>query len=248
MEVLTVKRVKDATRHTRAYRAAKKLKKAARDTAYGIVCHGIAHIKELMGAESKFCIRGAYNHRTEAIHFDDTGFTDEYQKEVYLYVADLARNENITTIYDVGCGSGYKLINYLGKYDTTGFEVPQTLEFLRRTYPDRKWTSAQFSDRSYPPADLVICSDVIEHVVNPDELMGFLVSLTRKWLVISTPDRDLTSSRLSPFQLGPPATWFHIREWTFGEFRRYVHQFVDIQEHLRPNLVQATQMIVARKR
>jgi hypothetical protein len=86
---------------------------------------------------------------------------------VYLRAADLARNENFTTIYDVGCGSGYKLINYLGEYDTAGFEVPQTLEFLRRTYPDRKWTFAQFSDCSHPAADLVICSDVIEHVDQP---------------------------------------------------------------------------------
>jgi hypothetical protein len=210
-----------------------------------IIRHGMAYATELMGAKSKFCIRGAYEHRTEAIHFDDTWFTDEYQKEVYLRAADLARTENVTTIYDVGCGSGYKLINYLGEYDTMGFEVPQTLEFLRRTYPDRKWTFAQFSDRSHPAADLVICSDVIEHVINPDELMGFLVSLTHKWFVISTPDRGRLYSGLSRYQLGPPMNRHHIREWTFGEFRRYVRQFVDIHEHIQG---QGTQMVVAKKR
>ena len=213
-----------------------------------VIRHGVAYATELMGAKSTFCIRGAYKHRTEAIHFDDTGFTDEYQKEVYLRAADLARNENVTTIYDVGCRSGYKLITYLGEYDTTGFEAAQSLEFLRRTYSDRKWTFAQFSDRSHPAADLVICSDVIEHVINPDELMGFLVSLARKWLVISTPDRGRAYSRLSRFQLGPPANWHHTREWTFSEFRRYVRQFVDIHEHIHPNRVQETQMVVAKKR
>src|SRR5262245_19311574 len=117
--------------------------------------HCIAILKELTGAKSEFCIRGAYKHRTEISYFDDTRLTDEYQKEVYLRAAELARSEKAKTIYDVGCGSGYKLIHYLGQYDTTGFDVPETLEFLRRTYPDRKWASAKFSDRSYSPADLV---------------------------------------------------------------------------------------------
>jgi hypothetical protein len=78
--------------------------------------------------------------------------------------------------------------------------------------------------------------------------MGFLVSLTRKWLVISTPDRGRLYSHLSRFQLGPPTNRHHIREWTFGEFRRYVRQIVNIHEHIHPNRVQETQMIVAKKR
>jgi hypothetical protein len=89
---------------------------------------------------------------------------------------------------------------------------------------------------------------VIEHVFNPDELMGFLVSLTYKWLVLSTPDRDRLYTRLSPFRLGPPNNPCHIREWNFREFHRYVHRFVDIHEHLLANRIQATQMIVATKR
>ena len=123
--------------------------------------------------------------------------------------------------------------------------MPKTVEFLRRTYPDRKWTEAPFFDHSYPPADLAICSDVIEHVLNPDELMGFLVSFTRRWLVISTPDRNREYSPLSRFQLGPPHTDHHIREWSFDEFHRYVGQFADIQEHVHPNRNHGTQMIVA---
>src|SRR5262245_46591059 len=103
-----------------------------------LALHGIAHGKELMGAESKFCIRGAYRHNTKYCYFDDTPFEDEYQKEVYLRAADIARSIGARTVYDVGCGSGYKLVHYLGEYDTTGFDVPETLAFLRRTYADRK--------------------------------------------------------------------------------------------------------------
>jgi hypothetical protein len=99
--------------------------------AKGVTRLGAAHARELSGAESRFCIRGAYAHRTEAIHWDDTGFTEEYQKEVYLR----ARNENVKTIYDIGCGSGYKLITFLGKYDTTGFEVPANFRVTTSDLP-----------------------------------------------------------------------------------------------------------------
>lgn len=220
-----------------------RVKRIARDVAL----HGIANARELLGAKSSFGIRGAYRHRSQCRYFDDTGLADEYQKEVYLRAAEIAKKEGVETIYDVGCGSGYKLLNYLGEYDTTGFDVPETLEFLRRTYPHRKWTGAAFSDRSHAPADLVICSDVIEHVLDPNELMNFLVSVTRKWLVLSTPDRRREYPAWSRFQLGPPHTDHHMREWTFAEFRNYVGKFVDIDEHVHPNPSHSTQMIVARK-
>lgn len=220
------------------------LKRIVKDVAL----HGIAHARELMGAKSQYDIRGAYSHRAEYCYFDDTALADEYQKEVYLRAAAIAAATNARTIYDVGCGSGYKLVNYLGEYETIGFDVPETLEFLRRTYPDRKWATAPFSDRSHEPADIVICSDVIEHVLDPDELMDFLASLTRKWLVLSTPDRCREYPRWSRFQLGPPHTQHHMREWTFAEFRKYVAKFAEIREHVHPNAVHATQMIVAEVR
>jgi SAM-dependent methyltransferase len=217
------------------------LKRIAKDVAL----HGIANARELLGAPSRYGIRGAYKHRSEYCYFDDTALTDEYQKEVYVRAADLAAREGLQSVYDIGCGSGYKLVNYLGQYDTTGFDVPETLQYLRRTYPNRKWASASFSERSLAPADLVICSDVIEHVLDPDELMRFVISASRKWLILSTPDRRREYSALSRFQLGPPHTEHHLREWTFEEFRRYVGGFLDIHEHVHPNAAHATQMIVA---
>ena len=54
--------------------------------------HGIAYAAELAGSEQKYCIRGAYKHRTEYCYFDDSEFKDEYQKEVYERARDLAEN------------------------------------------------------------------------------------------------------------------------------------------------------------
>jgi len=211
--------------------------------------HVRAVIRErLMGAPRRYGIRGAYVHRATVSYFDDTALTDEYQREVYERAAELAKSEGLRTIYDVGCGSGYKLVHYLSDYDTTGFEVPRTLEYLRREYPDRKWAEVSFSDRDVPRADFVVCSDVIEHVPDPDALMEFLVSVTGKWLVLSTPDRELAYSKFSPYQLGPPSSDHHMREWSMHEFHRYVSQFADIVEHVHSHEGHSTQTVVASPR
>ena len=79
-------------------------------------------------------------------HFDDTTFTDGWQKEVYMLARDLLRKmsnlpENSgrkLTVIDVGCGSGWKLVNYLSKeFKTIGVETEPALTFLRNTYPDQ---------------------------------------------------------------------------------------------------------------
>ena len=44
-----------------------------------------------------------------------------------------------STVYDIGCGSGFKLIKYLGHYETVGFDVEPTVSFLAGAeYPLRR--------------------------------------------------------------------------------------------------------------
>jgi len=207
---------------------------------------GAAHLKEALGAEQKYCIRGAYQHRSAYTYNDDTGLTDEWQREVYQRASKIAFDEGLTTIGDVGCGSGFKLIRYLGQFATTGFDVPETVEFLKKKYPDRTWTTQELSDTSDQQFDLVISADVIEHVLDPDRLLRFIVAKAKSWIVLSTPDRDLIWSRLSPHRLGPPYNPCHVREWSFQEFGRFVAQYLDIVEHSISNSNQGTQMVVGR--
>ena len=79
-------------------------------------------------------------------HFDDTNFTGQYQKEVYLLAREILRSmtrlgsgkgKKLTAI-DVGCGSGWKLVNYLsGEFRTVGIETEPVLSFLRKKFPDQ---------------------------------------------------------------------------------------------------------------
>ena len=77
-------------------------------------------------------------------HFDDTGFTGEFQKEVYMLARTILRkmsksqsNRKLLAI-DVGCGSGWKLVNYLSReFHTIGIETEPALSFLKKTYPEQ---------------------------------------------------------------------------------------------------------------
>ena len=78
-------------------------------------------------------------------HFDDTGFTGQYQKEVYMLARDILRkmtkygsSRKKLTAIDVGCGSGWKLVNYLSKeFRTVGIDTEPALSFLKKTYPNQ---------------------------------------------------------------------------------------------------------------
>jgi SAM-dependent methyltransferase len=199
-------------------------------------------------AVDTYGIKRSYRPRAEYVPFDDTPLKGEWQREVYQRAADLMAENGYRTVVDVGCGSGYKLVNMLGQYDTLGLEVSPTLEFLQTTYPDRMWAKSDFDTKTPPAADLVICADVVEHLLNPDDLMRFLGRLDFKLLVLSTSDRKLLYGFWDAGRKGPPANHSHVREWAFREFRTYVDRWFQVVEHAVTNREQATQMAVCRKK
>ncbi|HNR54370.1 MAG TPA: methyltransferase domain-containing protein, partial [Flavobacteriales bacterium] len=180
-----------------------------------------------------------YKHRGEVPHFDDTQESDqEYQVEVYDLARDIFRERGFTSVVDIGCGNARKLIDRFGKYVTTGVEVEPTLTWLRANHADRRWLSHDQLDGS--TCDLVICSDVIEHVQDPDELLDVIQRLQPKAVVISTPDRSLIPGGM----IGPPRNKHHVREWTMPEFAKYLSSRATILRHFISNKSQWTQCAV----
>ncbi|HKO79455.1 MAG TPA: methyltransferase domain-containing protein [Chitinophagaceae bacterium] len=195
--------------------------------------------------EKKYDIRKGYIHRTEYNYFNDTVNTDNWQKEVYEKASSICEANGLKTVVDVGCGSAFKLIHYLGKYECKGVDVPETVSWLKKKYPEREWLSFEEVKAGGLHADLVICSDVIEHVLDPDELLTFIKSVNPRWIVISTPDRNLVPFA---YRFGPPENPTHIREWAFEEFRRYIERYFVVTEHQITNKEQGTQMVVCKVR
>ena len=197
--------------------------------------------------KNKFCINQDYVSRETYTHHDDTSYKDQWQLEVYLKAKDIMEKNNYNDVLDIGCGSGYKLINYLGRFNTVGTELEVNLNFLDNKYPNNKWIVSDFSCTPKINCDVLICSDVIEHLVNPDELMDYLSAIDFKILLLSTPERELVHPSGSKHLFGPPANPSHIREWNYNEFGNYVKRYFNIIDHYISNHEQYTQLIICKK-
>ena len=206
------------------------------------------HAAQLFGQKGRYAIAAGYHHRDHADCIDDTANTDEWQREVYIAAREIMVENGLRSVCDVGCGSAYKLVHFLGEFETIGLDLPHVIERAREQYPTRTWHSGSFENLELPRGDLVICADVIEHVGDPDALMCFLISVAKDRIVISTPARDVFYPKISKYRFGPPWNPAHLREWTRSEFRSYVGRFLDIERHEITNFEQATQMVVARLR
>jgi Methyltransferase domain len=130
-----------------------------------------------IGQPEHYFIHDGYRHRSEASYFDDTESTDQWQREVYQFAKEVFDQKHLTTVCDIGCGSANKLVRYFAGCNFIGLDVLETCKWLRRKYPNLSWMELDFRNAPSLRADLVIAADVIEHVLNPDELLTYIASL-----------------------------------------------------------------------
>jgi 2-polyprenyl-3-methyl-5-hydroxy-6-metoxy-1,4-benzoquinol methylase len=204
----------------------------------------LGRLNEQLQPREKYAIRKGYHHAVSAESFDDTGNADEWQRDVYEFALACMQENNFSSVIDVGCGSGYKLVHLLGAYDTTGIEVSPTFEWLKGKYPEKKWLLFSETDPSALQADFIICSDVIEHLPDPDQAMQFLQSIQFQQLLLSTPEREAVAG---PGDYGPPENTSHYREWSAAEFRKYVSGWFHITDQRIFNSRSTTQILLCKK-
>ena len=99
----------------------------------------------------------------------------------------------------------------------------------------------------------MICSDVVEHLIEPDDLIEFIKKINFDCLVLSTPDRDIIQQLQMSFGWnvelnGPPHNKHHVREWTSNEFGVYIGQHFNIVEHYCAPVQKECQIVVAKKK
>lgn len=174
----------------------------------------------------RYCIKENYISRQKNDFFDDTPNTDRWQKEVYQYSKQKLLDNGYKSVVDIGTGSGYKLINNFNDYDTIGIDLPPTVDWLNKKYPSKKWSDKFEPVNGY---DLLICSDVIEHIPDPDTLLELIKKCNPKLVVLSTPDRRVV---YKGEHNGPPRNRSHCREWNKEEFYNYISQHMKVLEHI----------------
>jgi len=176
----------------------------------------------------RYKIKQDYLFNNNPLHHNDIYYTDGSQNEVYSFCKTLVEKNSFNSVLDIGCGSAFKLMKYFSDNETVGIETEPCFSFLNAKYPNRKWLLSGETSKFFPEekisSDLVICSDVIEHIIDPDNLLEYISKLDFKYLVISTPDRDVLKhfSGYEDCENGPPINLAHVREWNFNELYSYL--------------------------
>lgn len=154
-------------------------------------------------------------------YYQDVPQDIEYQHYVYQLAAYLAKTSNKKYIIDLGSGNGAKLTKYFSDFHIITVDFGENSSFV-----NQKFEHITFNfDNGLPKIEneilensVVIASDVIEHLINPQNFIDSLNIWSKivSYIVISTPDRNIARG-LSDY--GPPLNNAHVREWSLQEFR-----------------------------
>ncbi len=178
-----------------------------------------------------YSLKPSYRSRDRIHYFEDnvtetTGVV--WQPCVYPLAAEIANYFGCHRLIDVGCGHADKLVALHKHFQITGIDYGKNIEYCRRKYPFGDWLETDLEkpgdlglDSALIDDSIIICSDVVEHVLDPSILVGKLRRLLdfAPALVISTPERDLTHGAQHN---GPPPNPSHVREWNLAEFQAFM--------------------------
>ena len=201
-----------------------------------------------------YCIYNGYTSRTEFTTCEQIGHTDQFQDEVYAAARKLCVENNYKTVLDIGCGSAFKLIKYFRDKKFVGLDLEPNLSHIKDKYPLYDFRESDFTNPPVESYDLIICSDVIEHLLEPDDLLDFINQVDFKHLVLSTPERGRIQQLQRSFGWdvatnGPPHNIMHIREWSSGELKEYLSQWFNIEsQFMTPKQVECQVVIATPKR
>lgn len=154
-------------------------------------------------------------------------------RAVMQWVAECMRptHTHTHTLLDVGCGPASKLAEFFPHCRITGIDMPEAVALATNNNPEGTFYACDLdSDTEIASVsdklglfDLILCIDVIEHVLYPEKMLR----LIRRHLkpdtgqaYISTLERDISRGVASEKQPCPHAA--HVREWNEAEFTQFV--------------------------
>jgi SAM-dependent methyltransferase len=145
----------------------------------------------------------------------------------------LVASKKVDSILDVGCGEGFtlnRLKEYgIGKYLEGVEQSKDAIELGRKTYPDIKIIKGSIYDLPYKDNsfNLVLCTEVLEHLDNPSKALKELVRVSSKYLIVSVPNEPYFM--LAQLVRGKNWSRFgndieHINHWTMFGFLKFVNK------------------------
>ncbi|MER7604716.1 methyltransferase domain-containing protein [Nocardioides sp. NPDC127503] len=181
-------------------------------------------------------LAAGYEQRIPPTYFsDDVDDGITWQPDVCPETLALARRHRRGVIIDLGCGRANKLTALHAaapEIDIVGVDYGPNIDWCRTNRERGTWIDADLETVADLPltddlvADsVVVCSDVLEHLIDPRPTMRLIVDLLNRGCacgVLSTPARDL---RVGADYIGVPRNLAHVREWTQEEFQAFVRSF-----------------------
>ena len=180
-----------------------------------------------------------------------------WQPDVYPTAANIARSLECDTLIDIGCDQVNQLKPLHPEFRLIGLGRGASTAAAAQAMPAGVWLEVdpENLDLSAMPAEVlarsvVVCSEMIQTVVDPRSLLAALRHLLRHApaLVLSTPDRERTYGRQHK---GPPPNKSHVRQWSLAELHALLERegfVLAASTHTRSNVRRrdlATAMIVA---
>jgi methionine biosynthesis protein MetW len=137
-------------------------------------------------------------------------------------------------VLDLGVGDG-ALLEYMQQHkaiDAYGLDIsPKAVEFCRARgiKADLADINKPISDFIQHPVDYVICSEIIEHIPDPESLLLSLRPHVRKGIIVSIPNTGFHQHRLRLLFGRFPLQWVvtpgeHLRYWTHADFHWWARQ------------------------
>jgi 2-polyprenyl-3-methyl-5-hydroxy-6-metoxy-1,4-benzoquinol methylase len=156
-------------------------------------------------------------------------------------LADLTKAKTVDSILDAGCGEGFTLNRLrekgIGK-KWEGLEYSKmAIELGKKAYPDIKIIQGSVYELPYKDNafDLVLCTEVLEHLEKPQDALKELVRVSKKYLVISVPNEPFFM--LAQLLRGKNWSRFgndieHINHWTMFGFPKFVKKNAGAKVHI----------------
>ena len=148
--------------------------------------------------------------------WDDMKKYGPFSRHTRRLLKNLIRPLKIRSILDVGCGQGSLLTELKMEFpyiEPNGVDISKSaIELAQQRLPNGRFAVLDVARESLDEKyDLVICSEVLEHIPDDDTALRNLRSMTRQYLLISTPQ-----GRMREFekQVG------HVRNYAHGELVR----------------------------
>lgn len=152
--------------------------------------------------------------------WDDMKRYGPFSRYLRRLIGDLIQPLVFETVLDVGCGQGSFLAELQAQIPhikTCGIDIsPTAIDLARSRVPAGEFhvldLTQQFLDHKF---DLVVCSEVLEHLTDDLAAIKNLAYMTGKYLIVSTPQ-----GRMRRFE----AEVGHVRNYAHGELVHKLEQ------------------------